>query len=97
MIGGAAICEIMMMVGYKMGVDAVLLHNLGERIIKGFQRPPAAMQEMAAASVKVAARRHAGQAADIVIVKGHRPLLEPDEIRRVNRLRAIGLHGISVQ
>ena len=86
-----------MMVGYKMGVDAVLLHDLGEGIIKGFQRPPAAMQEMAAASVKVAARRHAGQAADIVIVKSHRPLLEPGEIRRVNRLRAIGLHGISVQ
>ena len=97
MIGRPAIGEIMMVVGDQVGVDAMLFHDLRKGVVKGLQRSPAAMQEMAATGMQIAACRHAGQAADIMIVKGDRPLLEPGEIRCMDRLRAIGFHGIAVE
>ena len=55
------------------------------------------MQKMAATGVNVAACRHTGKAADIVIVKGDSTLLEPREVWRMDRLSAVGLHCSPVE
>ncbi len=82
MVGRAAIFEIMIMVGDEVAVDARLEEDFREGIVEGFERPPTPVQEAQAARLHVAAGRHAGQAADIVPVEGHRPLGQPVEIRR---------------
>ena len=68
-VGAAAILDIMVMVGSKAAVDAVLFQDFRHGIIIRFHGAPAAVQEVIAAGVQLSAGRHAGQTAHITFVK----------------------------
>jgi hypothetical protein len=55
------------------------------------------MQKMAATGMEITTRRHTGQTADIMIVKGDRTLLKPVEIWCFYSCGTVGLHRVSVQ
>lgn len=84
-VGGAAILEVVQVVGDQVGIDAVLAHQLGKRVVERLQRPPAAVHEVQPAGVQVTARRHARKAADPVVLESDAPLGETVEIRRGDR------------
>ena len=69
-VGGAAVLPVVEVVGHEVAVDAGLVQQLGEGVVERLQRAPAAVQEGQAAGQHVAPGRHAGQAADIVVVEG---------------------------
>ena len=70
-VSRAAVAPVVEMVGDQVGINAMLMQHARQRMVEGLQRPPAAMQEIQSAGVHVAPRRHARQAADVVIVESH--------------------------
>ena len=96
-VGGAAVLEIVHVVGNEMRVDAGLAQQLGEGVVEGLERPPAPMHEAQPAGVEIAPCRHAGQAADEMPVEGHGPLGEPVEVGRTDGRPAIAAHGRAIQ
>jgi hypothetical protein len=78
------------MVADQVGIDALGLQQLGQRVVERLERAPAAVHEVEPAGVQVAPRRHAGQAADIVAVKSQRARGEAVEIGRLDPRPAIG-------
>jgi hypothetical protein len=51
-------------------VDAGVAHLLGNELSNGSSGPPAAVHEIEAPGVQIAARRHHGRLADVVVVEG---------------------------
>ena len=88
-IGRAAVLEVMHVIGDQMGVDPGFTHHLGKRVVERLERSPAAMHEVQASGMQIAARGHAGQAADEMRVEGDRAAGEAVEVGRSNALRAI--------
>jgi len=88
-IGSAAFFEVVLMVGAEMGVNAVLFEDLRHGVVEGFQRSPAAMEEVVAAGVEFASGGHAGQAAGVGILKLHGAGGEALEIGRVHPVAAV--------
>ena len=97
MISRAPVREIVMMVGDDMCRCPVLLEKFRKRVIEGLERSPAAVKEMRTTCMEVSPRRHARQAADIMVVKGNRAIGEALEVRGMDGRRSIRLHRISVQ
>lgn len=58
-IGRAAVFPIVVVIGDEVAVDARLVQDLGEGVVEGFERAPAAVQEGQPARHHVASRRHA--------------------------------------
>ena len=76
-IGPAAVREVVVVVGDQVGIDAGLGEQRRERVVERLERAPAPVQEVEPARVQVAARRHAGHAADIVPLEAHGALGQP--------------------
>ena len=68
-VGRAAVLEVMVVVGDEVRVNAAVLQQFRHRVVEGFQRPPAAVQEVVAPGVQFTARRHAGHAAHVAAVE----------------------------
>ena len=79
----AALFEIVVMVGDKVGIYAFVTQHGDKTIVERLKRSPMAMKEIQPTVVKISTRRHAGQAADKVIV-------EPSAMRIQSR--KIGQH-----
>ena len=96
-IGGAAILEIMIVIGDQMRMHIPRFQRFGKGIVERLKRTPAAMQKRQMPGQHVAPRRHAGHRADIMAVIDPRPRRQPVEIRRRNAGAAIGRQHVTVQ
>jgi hypothetical protein len=85
------------MVGDEMAVGAAGMQQLRHGVVERLERSPAAVQKAQAAGQHVAARRHARQAADIVLVETETARGEPVEVRRRNTTSAIGAKQMAVE
>ena len=97
MVGGAAILQVVEVVGDQVAVDAGPVQQLGEGVVERLQRPPAAVQEAQPAGLHVAPCRHAGQATDIVPVEGQRARRQPVEVGCRDARAAIGPQQVPVE
>jgi hypothetical protein len=66
-----AVFPVMVVVGNKVGIDSPLVKHFRYRVIKGLQRPPAAVEKVVAAGMQVSPGRHARHAADKRVVEGN--------------------------
>ena len=96
-IGGAALFEVVLMVGAEVGVDAVLLEHLRHGVVEGLERPPTAMEEVVAAGVEFAPGGHAGQAAGVGILELDRAGGQTLEVGRVHPVAAVVGQVVPVQ
>ena len=96
-IGGTAILEIMIMVGDQMAVDAMAFQHFRQRMVERLHRPPASVQEADPARLQIAPRRHAGQAADIMVVEHERALRQALEVRRRHEIRTVAFEDSPVE
>ena len=80
-IGEAPVFPVVVVVGDEVAVDALLVEQLGERVVERFQRTPATMQEVEPPGLHVTARRHARQAAGIVGVERDATFGQSAEVR----------------
>ena len=97
MVGSAAILPVVMVVRHLMRMHAVLIKQLGHRIIKRLQWPPRAMQEIVAAGMHFAPRWHARHRAHIEIVELHCSLGQALKVRRLDPFVTVGRHEVSTQ
>jgi hypothetical protein len=96
----AAEVEVVVVVGDQVGEDRPGRHPaqlLGQHVVEGLQRAPAALQEVVAAGHELAPRRHAGQGADPVVVEDDRALGQPGDVGRVDPVVAVGLEVVLAQ
>ena len=96
-VGGATILEIMEVVGDEVAVDAGLAQQLGKRIVERLERPPAPVEKAETSGLHVAARRHAGQAADIMTLECCGALGKTGEIGRRHARSAIWGEHMAVE
>ena len=88
-VGRAAVLHIVVVVGHDPGVDAVLLEQFGHRVVKRLDGAPAAVQEVGAAGVQLAAGRHTGHTAHIAVVEDRRVRGQTLEVWQVELLTAV--------
>ncbi len=88
-VRGAAVLEVVHVVGDQMRVDSGVSHHLREGVVERLERTPAAVHEIEPTGVQVAACRHARKAADEVCVESHAAAGEAIEIRRLDRSGSI--------
>ena len=93
----AAVLEVVQMIADKMRVYAGKPHRLRKRIVERLERSPAPMHEIQSAGVQIAARRHAGKAADEMPVEGDGARREAIEIGRAHPRRAVAAQCIAAQ
>ena len=96
-ISGAAVAPVVKMVRDQVRIDALLVQQRRERVVEGFQRAPAAVQEIQAPGMQVAPRRHARQAAHVVLVEGDALRSQAAEVRCGDRFTAVRRKGAPVE
>jgi hypothetical protein len=97
MISGSAIFPVMLVIADKMGIDPLVLQNLRHGIVKGFNGPPASMEEIIPAGMEFPPGRHAGEASCIAIIKNNRFFRKPAEIRGFSPIAAISGQQVPVK
>ena len=80
----AAFLEVVVVVGDEVGIDAAFAQKIGKGVVERLERSPPAVQEIQATGLHVPPRGHAGETADIVVVKDQRACGERVEVRRRN-------------
>ncbi len=97
MEAGAAVLEVVVVVGDQMAVDPGLPEQVGQVVVEGLERAPGAVQEVEPPGLHVAPCRHAGHAADEMPLEGDAPLRQPIEIGRRDLAAAIGAENVAVE
>ena len=96
-VGSAAVLPVVLVVGDQVGVHAALLQQLRHGVVKGLQRPPAAVEEVIAAGVQLPPGGHAGHGAHIAAVKLNGMPGQPLKIGGQHPVTAIGGKQMPVQ
>jgi len=89
-VGGSAVFKIMVVIRAEMGVDPVVAQNLGHGIVKGFDRPPTAVQKIVAPGMQFPARGHTGHTAHVAVVKSDSALGQTGKVGSVDPVAAVG-------
>ena len=97
MIISAAFLPVMVVVRAKVRIDAVLLQNFGDGIVKRLQRPPAAVQKGRAGCVHVPSRGHARHGTDVGILEGDTALGEALKVRGNRALATVGWEKVTIE
>ena len=70
MVGGSSILKVVLMIGYVVAVDPMILEEVRGRVIKWFERAPTAVQKVVTTSVEFSTGWHARHGTDVTIVEG---------------------------
>ena len=88
-VGRAAVLPVVGVVGTQVGVDPALPQDLHAGTIKGFQRAPAAVQEIVFSGVQFPAGRHTGQASRVEVLEPGAVLFQPPEVGQPGPVAAV--------
>ncbi len=97
MVSSAAVLPVVLVVGYEVGVDAVLLQDLGHGIVVGLNGSPAPVEEIVPSGMQLPAGRHTGEGAGVAAVKTDRVPGKTLKIGRDGPVAAVGGETVAVQ
>ena len=87
----------MAVVAGQMGMDTVLLEQLGHGVVIGFHRSPGAMEKIVPPRVQLPSGRHAGHAAHITGIEHSAFFRQPLKVGGLHPIAAIGRQKPPVQ
>lgn len=97
MVGGSSIFKVVLMIGYVVAVDPMILEEVRGRVIKWFERAPTAVQKVVTTSVEFSTGWHARHASNPGLVKRYCVIGQSPEVRGLDPLVAVVWQEVSIQ